>query len=199
MKIFDAITDFIFVEDVPEKADIIFMPGGSDPGVPEKSAQLYHGGYAPLLLPSGGVSVKLGKFAGVKIKADVYDGDYQSDCEFYTDVLVKNNVPIECIVQEDRSGHTRDNAFLSRQTADSRGIVIKKAIVCCKSFHARRCLMLYQLAFPQAEILVVPVDVYGIDRNNWHRHERGINRVLGELSRCGNQFVPEIKEYLARS
>lgn len=44
--------------------------------------------------------------------------------------------------------------------------------------------MLYQLAFPEAEISVVPVEVYGI------------NRVLGELSRCGNQFVSDIKEYL---
>jgi hypothetical protein len=27
-------------------------------------------------------------------------------------------------------------------------------------------------------------------------YQDGIDRVLGELSRCGNQFVPDIKRYL---
>jgi len=69
-------------------------------------------------------------------------------------------------------------------------------MICCKSFHARRCLMLYQLAFPEAEIYVVPVDCYGITRDNWYTQEYGIDRVLGELARCGNQFVEDMKEYL---
>lgn len=86
--------------------------------------------------------------------------------------------------------------FSSRKVADEKGITVKKAIICCKTFHARRCLMLYQLAFPSAEIFVIPAEVYDINRDNWHTTEYGIDRVLGELARCGNQFVPDIKEYL---
>lgn len=164
--------------------------------VPEKAAELYHNGFAPLILPSGGVSVKSGKFGGVKSEQDIYSKDYQTDCEFYTDVLLKNGVPKSVIIAEDKSGYTRDNAFLSRKAADDHGLVIRKAIVCCKSFHARRCLMLYQLAFPETKISVVPIDCYGITCGNWHTFDYGIDRVFGELARCGNQFVGDIKEYL---
>lgn len=195
-KIIDAITDFIFVSDEPQEVDIVFLPGGSNPLPPEMAATLYNGGYAPLLLPSGGVSIKHGKFAGVKSKADIYDLNYQSNCEFYTDVLIKNGVPKEAILCEDKSGHTRDNAFFSRKVTDENGLTINKAVICCKSFHARRCLMLYQLAFPEAEIRVVPIDCYGISRDNWYNQDYGVDRVLGELARCGNQFVPELKEFL---
>jgi len=31
--------------------------------------------------------------------------------------------------------------------------------------------MLYQLAFPEAEIVAVPVDCHGISRSNWYRQD----------------------------
>lgn len=38
---YENISDFIFMEDVPKKADIILIPGGSYPSLPEKAAQLW--------------------------------------------------------------------------------------------------------------------------------------------------------------
>jgi uncharacterized SAM-binding protein YcdF (DUF218 family) len=107
--------------------------------------------------------------------------------------LLKNGVPHSAIIGEDKSGFTKENAALSRKAADECGLDVSTAIVVCKSFHARRCLMCYQFAFPEAEIMVVPVDVYGINRDNWHNHDYGVERVLGELARCGNQFSEEFK------
>lgn len=187
------ITNFIFVSDEPQRAEVLLLPGGSDPAIPEKAAELFSAGFAPFIIPSGGVSIKTGKFSGVKRKTDVYDGDYATDCAFYTDVLLKNSVPRSAIIAENKSGFTKENATLSRKAADEKGLKVQKAIVVCKSFHARRSLICYQFAFPEAEILVVPVDVYGISRDNWHTHEYGIERVLGELARCGNQFVEDFK------
>ncbi len=196
MKIITDISDFIFVSDEPEKTDAIFLPGGSYPEQPEYAAQLYRGKYAKWLIPSGGVSVKRDKWPGVRSKADIYNGDYQSDCEFFTDVLIKNGVPADAIIGENQSGHTRDNAFLSRKAVDEKGIEIKTALIVCKAFHARRCLMLYQMAFPDTAIKVCPVHCRNITKDNWYRSEEGIDRVLGELARCGNQFVGDIKAYL---
>ena len=195
-RIIKDITNFIFVEDEPQKADAIFLPGGSHPEQPEYAVELYHKGYAKWLIPSGGVSVKRDKWPGVRSKADIYNGDYQSDCEFFTDVFVKNGVPADVIVGEDKSGHTRDNAFLSRMAVDEKGVEIKTAIIVCKAFHARRCLMLYQMAFPNTAFYVCPVVCMGITKDNWYQTEQGINRVLGELARCGNQFAEDIKRYL---
>ena len=185
------ITNFIFVNHPPQPADIIFLPGSSDPALPEHAATLYHAGAAPRLLPSGGVNIKTGKFNGVKHKRDIYDGDYPTECDFYTDVLCKRGVPESAIVREDQSGFTKENARLSRKATDELGLTINRAIIVCKNFHARRCLMYYQLAYPQAELMVAPVEVYGITRENWHTQPTGVERVMGELARCGNQFVED--------
>lgn len=190
------ISNFIFVSDEPEKVDAIFLPGGSFPEQPEYAAELYRQGYARWLVPSGGISVKRDKWPGVRSKADKYNGDYQSDCEFLTDVLLKNGVPASAIIGEDQSGHTRDNAFLSREVVDKSGVAIHTALIVCKAFHARRCLMLYQMAFPDVDIKVCPVHCYNITRDNWYESKTGIDRVLGELARCGNQFVGDIEQYL---
>ena len=195
-RIINDITNFIFVDDKPQKVDAIFLPGGSHPEQPEYAVELYRKGYAKWLIPSGGVSVKRDKWPGVRSKADIYNGDYQSDCEFFTDVFIKNGVPSDVIVGEDKSGHTRDNVFLSRMVVYEKGIEIKTAIIVCKAFHARRCLMLYQMAFPDTTFYVCPVVCMGITKDNWYKSEQGIDRVLGELARCGNQFVGDIKEYL---
>lgn len=197
-RIITDISDFIFVSDKPRKVDAIFMPGGSHPEQPEYAAELYKQGIAPMLIVSGGVSVKKQKFEGVKSKVDVYNGDYKTDCEFLTDALNISGVPKSAIYGEDKSGHTRDNAFFSKKVADENGLSIKTAIIVCKAFHARRCLMLYQMAFPDVEIKVCPIHCYNITKDNWYQTEQGINRVLGELARCGNQFVGDIKEYLLK-
>ncbi len=195
-RIITDISNYIFVSDNPEIVDAIFLPGGSNPEQPEYAAELYRKGYAKWIITSGGVSVKLNKWPGVRSKADIYNGDYQTDCEFFTDVLIKNGVPADVIVGENQSGHTRDNAYLSRKVVDDCGLQIKSAIIVCKAFHARRCLMLYQMAFPYVEIKVCPIHCYNITKENWFRTEQGIDRVLGELARCGSQFVADIKEYL---
>lgn len=195
-KIISDITKFIFVEDEPKKVDAIFLPGGSHPEQPEYAAELYKKGFASLMIPSGGVSVKKAKFDGVKSKTEIYNGDYKTNCEFLTDALNKNGVPLTAIVGEDKSGHTRDNAFVSRKVTDQNNLKIKTAIIVCKAFHARRCLMLYGLAFPETQFYVCPVVCMDITKDNWYKSEKGIDRVLGELTRCGNQFVGDIKEYL---
>lgn len=53
MHFFDPITDFIFIENEPEPADVIFIPGGPCGEIALHAAELFHQGYAPLLIPSG--------------------------------------------------------------------------------------------------------------------------------------------------
>ena len=57
-RVINDITNYIFVADSPQKSDIIFLPGGIDPAIPEKAAELYKDGFSDYLLPSGGTSVK---------------------------------------------------------------------------------------------------------------------------------------------
>ncbi len=195
-RIIKDISQFIFVSDELQKVDAIFLPGGSHPEQPEYAAELYCKGYAKWLIPSGGVSVKRDKWPGVRSKPDIYNGDYHSDCEFFTDVFLKNGVPEYAVIRENKSGHTRDNAFFSRKVIDESSIEIKTAMIVCKAFHARRSLMLYQMAFPDVSFIVCPVHCFNITKENWYTTEEGIDRVLGELARCGNQFIGDVKTYL---
>ncbi|MDO4338155.1 MAG: YdcF family protein [Eubacteriales bacterium] len=180
--------NFIFVENEPEPADIIFVPGNGYPQMAERAAVLYKEGYAPYILPSGRYSITNGKFAGVLAKGEKYNGDYDTEWEFLADVLIKNGVPKQAVLKEDRATYTYENAIFSRQVTDRMGLQVRKAILCCKSYHARRALMYYQRLFPEAEILVCPSCTDSISKNNWKDTEKGIDEVTGEITRIIKQF-----------
>lgn len=186
------ITSFIFIEDKPEKADIIFVPGGSWPEPAEKAAKLWLDGYSPYILPSGKYSMSKGYFPGSMTNADKYQGVYKSEWEFLKDVALSYGVNETAILKEDNAIWTKENAFKSREVTDKYGLEISKAIICCKSFHAKRCLMFYSFAYPNTEFIVCPVDIEGITKDNWFKTETGINHVMGELSRCGGQLKQAI-------
>ena len=190
------ISDFIFVSDPPVDADIIMVPGGSYPEPAEVAAQLYHECYAPMILIGGGVSIATGSFPGPKTKTKIYTGDYKTEYEFYLDVLQKNDVPDEAIIGEDQSSFTRENGIYARQLVDEKQISVRSALLVCKAFHARRCLMAYQAAFPQVDFSVIPVTGYDITKDNWYQDEEAIGRVMNELRRIGDQFtVADINQF----
>lgn len=195
-KFIDNITDFLFISDTPVQSDIIFIPGSNQPELAESAAYLYKNGFAPCILPSGKYSKMKGHFIGPAIKKDIYHDDYKTEADFLTDVLVKNGVPKHVILPERWAENTYENAVFSKQIVDNQGLSVKKAILCCQAFHSRRCLMYYQLFFPDTTFYVFPTDTKGINRNNWYKTERDIDVVLGEFERCANQFTGIIKTAL---
>ena len=197
MRVVQDISNYIFVEDQPEKADAILIPGGAYPELAELAARLFKEGYSELVIPSGAYAITEGKFAGVKSKKDIYTGEYETECDFYCDVLVKNGVAAENILREDKSQFTAQNAWFTRDLLQEQGSELKKAIICCKAFHARRCLMYYQFTFPDTEFVVVPAkDTHKglVQKENWYTSQAGAEKVLGELNRIGTQFMPEFTE-----
>lgn len=191
------IGEFIFVENSPEKADGIMVVGGSHPELGEKAAELWKNGYAPYIFIGGGVSIKSGSFPGPRFKADVYNKSYETEYDFFSDVLLINGVPQSVILGENRSSYTRENALFAKEVAEENHICLKKVLLICKAFHARRCLMFYQAAFPEVEFLLTPVSGYNISKDNWYLTEYGVKRVLGELKRCGDQInYDDINNYI---
>lgn len=185
----EQISEFIFAEDEPEKADIIFIPGNGYSQMAEKAAALYGKKYAPFVLPSGKYSITVGKFGGVLSGQERYNGKYRTEWDFLKDVLIKNHVPDEVILKEDQANIHMENARLSREVTDKAGIEIKKALLCCKNYHARRALMYYQRAYPEVEFRVCPCCVDGVTKENWMNSEEGIQSVLGEVQRIVTQFA----------
>lgn len=193
-RFYQNISDFIFVNDEPLPSDVIFVPGNGYPHMAERAAKLWKEGYGRWVLPSGRYAKALGHFVGVQDKKEKYYGDYQTEWEFLADVLVKNGVPEEKILKENRATFTYENAINSRSALIERNISLHRGIICCNSVHARRCKMYYELVFPRAEFLVCPAEAEGITKENWHKTGRGIAAVLGEMDRCGRQFEQILEE-----
>lgn len=194
-RFFQQITEFIFVEDKPEKADIIFIPGNGYPQMAERAAALYRDGFVPRILPSGRYSILTGTFSGVLDKKEIYRGDFSTEWEFLSAVLEKNGVPRESILTEDQATYTYENAIYSRKVTDSLGMEVKRAIICCRNFHARRSLLYYQLLYPDTRFIVCPAQIGGITGENWQKTPEGIEAVLGEVERCGSQFHQIARQY----
>ena len=180
--------NFIFAENKLEKAEVIFVPGNGYPEMAEAAARLYHEGMAPCIIPSGRYSITLGRFGGVLHKKELYDKEYKTEWEFLQDVLMKNGVPEDAVLREDRATYTYENALLSKKAAEAVGLSIKKAILCVKNYHAGRALMYYQTVFPETEIMVCPISVDGITKENWRLSEEGIHEVCAEMQRIITQF-----------
>lgn len=195
MLFYDYFTDFIFTENRPEPADIIFVPGGPYGEIAENAAGLYHEGYAPRILVSGRYSITDGHFTGVKSPSVYAENTYHTECEFLTDVLLKNGVPASAILQDEKATFTFQNAINAKAVTDRLGLSVQTAIISCQAYHAKRCLLYFQLLYPDTRLLVCPAVTRGVSRTNWQDDPEKIDLVLGEVRRCGSQFSDILKKY----
>lgn len=183
-----AVTDFVFVEDQPQKADVIFLPGSRKVEHAIRAAELYKAGYAPYVLPSGRFTIARGYFLELPepLRSE-YPGQFETEWHFLKAVLMKHGVPEEAILREDQATYTWENAQFSRDVLAQQGIPVRTAILACHAFHARRALLYYQAAMPEVRFLVCPAQTPGYTRNDWYLTEKGRTRVLGEVQRLGSQ------------
>lgn len=189
-----AVSDFIFVQEEPCKADLIFVPGNASPEHALLAAKLYHQGYAPLILPSGKHSLADERFMGVASAwRSTYPDQYETEWHFLRDVMLREGVPNEAILREDEATFTWDNAVKSRAVTDRLGIRVRRGILCCRSFHARRALLYYQTAYPETKFRVCAASVPGLNRDDWFESEEGRDTVFGELKLLGSQVRKEFE------
>ncbi|MFA6385932.1 MAG: YdcF family protein [Candidatus Paceibacterota bacterium] len=179
-KSYKAITDFIFIEDKPQKADIILIPGGSKPQLMERACSLFLDGYASLLLPSGGEN-----------KALV---NYTKEWDYFLEIAKKMGIPEEVVLKEDKATNTYENALYSKKVIEDNGLIIKKALLVCKAFHARRALLTYQTWLKNdIEYIICPiVDDRGISRDNWYLDQNKIVKVMSEVEKIGKYFADNL-------
>lgn len=188
-KTIEEITEFIFVSNEPVSADAIFVVGGSLPQAAELAAELYKKGYSDKIFIGGKYSIKHNCFP---------KPEYHTEYDFYKDILMKNGVCEKHIYGENESTYTKQNAEFAQKAVVKNNLTIKKGIIICKAFHAKRSLLFYQMYFPDVEFSVVTFDGFDISKANWYKSEYGIKRVLGEIERIGNQVSPElIKDFIS--
>lgn len=204
MAFYDAITEFIFIEDKPQKSDIIFIPGSDYGCLAAHAADLYKEGLAPYVMPSGKYSILTDGFSLPSDSSEYLGSEanlasIRTECDYLSAVLLHNGVPVSAVLPEPEAAYTYENAIFSKRLLDKMGIPIHTAILSCQAYHARRCLLYYQLLFPDVEFFVSPVVTQQISRDNWFLNPVKIDKVLGEIERCGSQFHDILKETLPNS
>lgn len=178
---YESISEFIFMEDEIEKADVILVPGGSRKELILKAAELYKNGYGKYILPSGGFNIKI--------------TDFDSEHEFLKHEALKLGIPESAILKEDKAANTFENAKFSLEVLKSNNIEVKKAILVCKGFHSRRAYLTYKSIFPKSVKFIVQPLIYGenITKDNWFLSDDKINLVMGEVVKIGKYFKTMIK------
>ena len=172
------ITDYIFIGTDPCTADAIFVVGGSLSEATELAAELYKNEYADKVIIGGKYSVKRDCFPLP---------EYETEYDFYKDILLRNGVNENDIYGEKESGYTKQNAEYAKRVVEENNLSVSKALIVCKSFHAKRCLLLYKLYFPNVDFTVVTFDGFDISKDNWYQTEYGKERVMGEIKKIEEQ------------
>jgi uncharacterized SAM-binding protein YcdF (DUF218 family) len=148
------------------------------------AAALYHRGFSAYILPSGTYNANIPEF--------------ESEWAFLQARGIALNVPEHAILKEDRARNTFENARFSKRVLEDLRLPVRKAILLCKTYHARRALLTYQAVFPQGvEFFVLPVvDERGMTRTNWFTNPDHTAIVMGEVEKIGSYFLDVIPAWV---
>ncbi|HRH55686.1 MAG TPA: YdcF family protein [Candidatus Paceibacterota bacterium] len=172
------IWDYMLMNQKLEKADAILVLGSSDLRKAEYGAQLYHEGWAPLLIFSGGEGRTTTGLWGM------------TEAEKFASIAVEKGVPQETILIEKRSTNTGENIQFTRQLLEEKGIHLQKIIVAQKPYMERRTYATFMKQWPGMDFIVTSPKISFEDYPEEGRSiEHIINMMVGDLQR--------IKEYPA--
>ena len=164
--------DYHHVHHALEKADCIIVLGSHDTRVAERGAEVFLGGWAPLLVFSGHLGA---------LTREMWT---RPEAEVFADVAVARGVPRDRILIESRSTNTGENVDFSRELLAEHGLRPRKAIAVQKPYMERRTLATFARRWPEIEVLVTSpqVDFEGYPTGEIRRDDV-IHIMVGDLQR----------------
>ena len=164
--------DYHHVGHTLAKADCIIVLGSHDTRVAERGAEVFLGGWAPLLVLSG----HLGALTRAMWT--------RSEAEVFADIAVGLGVPRDRVLVEARSTNTGENVDFSRQLLAERGIRPGKAIAVQKPYMERRTLATFRQRWPELELVVTsPQVAFDAYPSGDIRKDDVIHIMVGDLQR----------------
>ncbi len=125
-----------------QPAECIIVLGSHDTRVAERGAEVFLGGWAPLIVFSGNLGA-------------LTSGMWQRpEAEIFADVALGKGVPRESILIESRSTNTGENVDLSRALLEQKGIHPRRVIAVQKPYMERRTWATFRKRWPEVEVLV---------------------------------------------
>jgi len=153
-------------------SDVILVQGSHDLRVAERGASLYLGGFAPLLVLSGGLG---------NLTRGIWD---EPEARKFARVARSLGVPEESILVEDRSTNTGENVHFTRALLLERGLDPASFILVQKPYMERRTYATFRKAWPEKTAVVTSPSISYEDYPNEEIPlERVIHIMVGDLQR----------------
>ena len=130
-----------------EKADAILVLCSHDRRVAERGAELFLGGWAPLLIFSGGLG---------SITRDIWT---EPEADLFAEIAIAMGVPKESMLIENKSTNTGENILFTRQLLAERKIDLQKFILVQKPYMERRAFATFRKIWPEKDVLVTSPQV----------------------------------------
>jgi len=161
-----------------EKADCILALGSHDLRVPERAAELYLEGFAPLVIMSGG----LGNFT-----QEIWT---EKEADKFAAIAIERGVPEEAILIENNSTNTGENILFTQRILKEKGLDPQSFIVVQKPYMERRSYATFKKHWPGKKLFVTSAQISFEEYPNEEIPlERVINIMVGDLQRI--RFYPE--------
>jgi uncharacterized SAM-binding protein YcdF (DUF218 family) len=165
--------------DPPPPCDVIFVFGGSHPGLWEKTAEAFHQGLGREVVVTGGHK------PGVQPHRTWADGA-TPEAHVIRRELLRLGVPEQRIYFEDRSTNTLENVLFACQVYDFTSV--KRILAVCKCYGVgRQCRTLEQHLPPRIKVIPFPFDTtLGRDgpfttRETWMQNEASRVSILDQV------------------
>ena len=128
-------------------ADAILVLCSHDERVAERAAQLFHEGWAPLVIFSGGQGA---------ITSTLWN---EPEAERFAHIAVSLNVPRESILIETQSTNTGENVRFTKRLLAERGLDPQTFIVVQKPYMERRAFATFRQLWPEKDVVVTSPQV----------------------------------------
>lgn len=173
-----------------KKADAILVFGSHDTRPAERAAELFHAGWAPFLVFSGGFGSKAPSENWGRPEADVF-----------AEVAIKQGVPEDKILKEPAAQNTQQNVEFTRKLLEEKGIARNTFIVVQKPYMERRTYATFKKFWSEPEIIMTSPQIPFEDYSPTEEFkERTINLLVSDIQRIkiypqkGFQIPQEIPE-----
>jgi uncharacterized SAM-binding protein YcdF (DUF218 family) len=134
--------DYLQLNQQIEKSDAILVLCSHDKRVAERAGQLFLGGWAPLLIFSGGLG---------SITRNFWT---EPEADQFAAIAIGMGVPPENILIENRSTNTGENFRFTGQLLFEKEITPQKFIVVQKPYMERRSFATFRKMWPEKEVTV---------------------------------------------
>jgi uncharacterized SAM-binding protein YcdF (DUF218 family) len=129
------------------EADVILVLCSHDTRVAERGAELFHEGWAPVLIFSGGLGT---------ITKGIWT---EPEADQFAKVAIGLGVPEDKILIENRSSNTGENILFTRQMLAKKQIDPQKFILVQKPYMERRSFATFRKLWPEKEVVVTSPQV----------------------------------------